>query len=343
MNPITIAAVQRAVACLMVAGGALASGAAAQEAPLAQVEVAGLRYAAYRAEAEVVAAPLPLSARLWRDASQPPPACAALDVSLAPFAATIDACKAEPGGNACEPLNELVAALREDPGTIGASSLSQSWLVTPTALSADATVAEQLASELGTRPSDVLLPSSAALTGAAEVGTAVVDPAGTSWASRLIGLGAAERMSLTPDATGQSWLSQDQVLACGILAGDVTLAWVQETRLELRAAPIAGALGAEQWPQVYAAVALASPGAASSPVQRALAIGRALGDALVAVGVEDAALPARAASVLDAMFVDAALTEVRELQDIDAANPPPRDPPLELRLAWQARAAEQSP
>ena len=315
--------------------------AASQERfPDAELTVEGQRYGVYSVPDGVVAAPLPLHAELRRNPTVAAPACAQLDSALSNYQDSIEFCKTHPESS-CSTLNDLLATLRVDRGEIGRNSLRQGWAIAPVALSVGNNVRSRVAELMRLEPDAVQLASAVEPVGSPESGQVLINPAGSSWASRLLGLPGASDATLTFDEATRQWLTEDQILACGMLAGDVRVTWVHSTRV-IADGPAAAPsfFDAEQWAQLRSAmVAAAAPGA-SSVQERVLRIGLALAETLVTFKVDDAELEAAARNALEGLFADRELLKLRDLEEILATSEA-RSDSATLRLSWVGSVANE--
>jgi hypothetical protein len=311
--------------------------------PSAEVEVAGQRYGIYAEQNRAFAVPLPLNADLVRDPAVAAPSCAVVDSALYNFSNTLENCKADPNESACTVFNDLVATLRADTGMIGQNSLRQRWNVVPAPIPSSNGVAAAAAARLGVAAETVQVAGAVEPAGAPESAQIVIDPAGTSWASRLLELPGGSDAVLSFDGTSGQWITEDQIVACGLVVGDVRFSWVQPANIATGVSSAPTPFSAIEWSKIYANVAAASASSGLSAQDRALNIGRALGDNLRRLEVSDTELEGRAEAVLGAFFSESSLSEIKDLQDVETTSMT-LEPAATLPLGWVGRiATEGSP
>ena len=308
------------------------TAALASDTPTASITVDGTSYGVYVRAGAATVVEAPARATLVRDSSHRNPACQDVERNLSRLTAQIESCKPpNDASDICVFVRTLVDQVRFDPGTIGSSELEQHWNVNPrvsTPRNREAVVAAA-ASATGLAPSAVRFVAQAQTVAGPTSGRVIVAASGRSWASKLLGL--VEFAAPTLTASGR-WITRDHVLACGIQAGDVSIAWDQRASL---ASSDAVLTEDELWSVYQQLQSGTFPGAMGTVSQQTLGIGAAIGKALGTLAVaQDSARFAAAIDLVFSAFFDASTlafadhlseAEVRAIVHATA---------LEYNLAW---------
>lgn len=281
--------------------------AVADEPERVLVEVDGREFSAFVREGGAVAIATPRPVRLIRDPQQTPPQCDALNQKLASYRVWIEDCK-RAGANppaACQSIRNIVRQARTDPGLFNAPNLRQGWRIEPLAdltLPSEEAVAAQVTSATGLPSGSVSLAREAAARGSLRSIGLYVAPNGSSWASTLRGFADVSPEAITQRADVGRLVSEDHVLACGILQGEVHPFWEQDAQITTAGAASAPSLTAAQLYQVYQALVTAGPVRETEPARRLVQLGVRIGTALSALGLASSDVESRARLVVELLF-----------------------------------------
>lgn len=266
----------------------MAANAHAADPARVDIEVGGEPFAVFvdGDAASVVA--VPAAARLGLLPMAVGPDCAFVNRTLSPFGRIISACAAGSSSPTCRVMSDLIDRVRFDTGTAGASRLLQSWHVVTRVsdpLDPDETLATARAASGVSSVQLVVEPTPTGTPGAATVS---VNAGGASWASVLSGWVDLSAPGATFDASTGSWNTQDNILACGILAGEATLGWAQGVELSPHGSP----LSAADLVELYHLLAANEPVSGGTGVQQAVQLGAQIGVALTSMGLPSSAVAA---------------------------------------------------
>jgi len=166
-----------------------------------------------------------------------------------------------------------------------------------------------------------------------------VNPAGTSWASKLgpfidVAKGKGGGPGVTYDARNQWFVTKDHVLACGLLAGDVRIDWRQNATAQVPTAGPGLFAAADLW-KIYQA--LGGVPAETDPVRRAIAVGSRVGAALAQHGFTGSDLKTRIDFVMDTFFDDDTLAFEGGLAqaEVERRSTISFDRPVDVFIAWR--------
>jgi hypothetical protein len=180
------------------------------------------------ADARLVVLPAPVELTLRRRQTAPAPDCAGVQAQLAPFANQLARCfePAQRSTSACRTLRRLVDQVGQSKGPTVQPSLLQFWPVSesaPIAFDDPEATRAAIAAEHDVLASDVLLAESVDLTGPATAPRVQLAGGGTSWASRLSPWIGADQYDVSYVPEAKAFRTSNQLLACGMLAGDITV------------------------------------------------------------------------------------------------------------------------
>jgi hypothetical protein len=269
---------------------------------LQSVEVGGRTFGAHRtASGDVVVLELPAAATLVRQPLRAPD-CALLDRMLTANAARIERCRAGvDDASSCDRLKRVVQGYRDADDI--PSNLEQRFDV----VSDDVVIGDderaQIARALNLDVGHVLPATAAAGNGALQDVHLSVREGGTSWASKLKPFIDVATAPVT--VRGGTVHTRDNVVACGILAGDVEVSFARP--LDLTAEVIAEeALTPDELLDVHAMLKSAPPLTPPRPedaaVWKAAVIGFRVGEALTARGFTQAEAQAALRLVIERLF-----------------------------------------
>jgi hypothetical protein len=281
----------------------------AADTPAVTFEVAGATYAAYTQGDAVFVVQTPIEAQLTRESSQPPPACDALGTRLGSIASEIADCQLAPNGGSCDAIRMLIAQVRSDPDTLGVSALEQRWRPTPSAATPPtaaqrAEVVQTAADRTGVDRARIQLIAAPESVGSPTHVSTLIKPSGESWASKLLGFVDFDQPGVAYSASDGAFVTNDNVLACGLLANDVRVVWEQTAS----ASAAAQLFEPQQLWTIYQTLRGKLSDAGSSKIDQASKVGAAVGGALKDAGLVDANLDSRIDFLLDNLFAGDALT-----------------------------------
>jgi hypothetical protein len=266
--------------------------------------VNGESFAAYGDARALWVVEAPIRVRLQRDESQLPPGCERLDGLLGALQSEIENCKPRIVSPSCDVLRMLIDVARSEPDTIGQSALAQTWHfepIEPKAATTDVVAAAASATTID--PKHITLLRAPRPLGTPMQISLLIDPAGTSWASQLLGLVDFEGPGVAYDVTHDAFVTRDRALACGILAGDVQIVWEQAAA---QVSPANAFEPGRLWP-IYRQLQQRLRGSESATLKHALRVGVAIGEALRGADLADGLLDRRIDFLLDALFEGDAL------------------------------------
>jgi len=295
----------------MIGMSLVSTAALASDSPQRIVEVQGREYAAFVKQGVALALPSLAQATLVRDSGQLPPGCQALDDMLMPWAGEIELCKdpANAGTRACKSTREVINLARFDLGTIGQTALPQGWAVEPSrptgGPSAD-DIRRAVATAVGVNVDATFYKDVVPTSGSPSTISIVVKPDGASWASKVLGVVDLSQRQDGPAVTyvssNRKFVTKDHIVACGILAGDVRVAWRQNGAATVPATAPGPFSAADLW-RIYQALSALGETAEEDPIRRAVAVGARIGAALQKNNLADAAqLEPRVRFLLNAFF-----------------------------------------
>jgi hypothetical protein len=298
----------------MTIGLMLASSVAvAADSPQQTVTVQGREFAVFVRQGAAIAIPAQASAGLVRDIIPNPPACDTVQTVMAPYTGHIALCKnsGNPNGTHCRQLRDMANYARFNPGVIGRTQLDQYWDITPSAPvggpSAD-DIRAAVAAAAGVALDAATYRDSVSPNGTATSMTLVVAPNSTSWASKLHGVGTIDLQvgkdgvaGVVYNVDGQ-FVTNDHVLACGLLAGDVKIQWRQPSTATVQLRGDGPFTPSDLW-RVYQALSSLPVSDEQDPIRRATEVGARIGVALQSTGLAAGAqLDARVSFVLNGFF-----------------------------------------
>jgi hypothetical protein len=223
----------------------------------------------------------PARAELALPAGAAGPDCTNVNRTLGAFARTAAVCKAGSTSPTCNILKDLIDRVRVDQGPVGQRRLAQAWRVVPkTAVISNGTAVRE-AAELATGAERIQLVTTPQPTGVGHDARASIKEGGTSWASMVSGWIDLSTPGFTFDEATGNWITRDNLLACGIVAGEVEMQWEQPIELSPQGSP----LSAADLVRVYAKLQTAEPLAAGTALQQTFSLGAEVGVALQSIGV----------------------------------------------------------
>jgi hypothetical protein len=334
-------------------GSALVSSVAlASDPPRATVEVQGRSFTAFVTSGVALAVPAEARAVLVRDAVQDPPDCELLDNVLSGQESRIESCKlpGNAGTSRCRNLRTVVDLTRFDPGTIGLTALAQGWAIDPEAPAGGPSaelIRQAVAAAVAVSLDRVHYQGTASPRGAASQIQLAITAGGTSWASRLDGfvdlrLGPDGGPSVIYDAAVGRFVTRDHALACGLAAGEVTLAWRQNAGATVAATLPGPFTAADLW-RVYQALAAAAVSDEEDPIRRAVEIGTRIGVALKALDLaQPGELDRRSHFVVNAFFGGDALAFEAGLSQaqVESRATGTADVEFDMDLPWRSLSAQ---
>lgn len=291
-------------AVLTFMGAWVQAHARAADPPVASFEIDGESFAAYGDAGGLWVVQSPIHVGLRRDEAQLPPGCDRLETKLAVLAPEIENCKTRGASGTCNAIRSLIDAARSEPDTIGQTALAQGWYLEGSEpLAATAAIVAAAASSTRTDPTRITVLRAPQRLGEPMRISLLIDPSGASWASQLVGLADFDDPGVAYDAAADGFVTRDRILACGILAGDVRVAWQQAATQD----GAASSFEPEQLWSIYKQLGLRLRDADGGTLAHAQRVGAAIGATLRGAGLADGALDRRIDFLLGALFEGDAL------------------------------------
>jgi hypothetical protein len=210
---------------------AVGPGAWAQES-LGEVVVDSKDFVAYRHDEQVVLLPARWPVRLVRDDGVDGPSCDFLYDQLRARAPRIAACReGRASPEHCDRLRRLISRLRTFETDLGRPRLVQGWQIDVEPMVVDSGVRHAVARELNIELATLLTPSSIELTGPPRGVTTTTRFDERSWSGLVVGLVNFDEPPVRYSDVAGPIVTQDHLVACGLLDGVVQLRWTQSAQV----------------------------------------------------------------------------------------------------------------
>jgi hypothetical protein len=268
---------------------ALANVASAQEHPEI-LTVDGEDFAAYRKDGLVVLLPALLSASLRRDPMVGEPSCDFLYNQLQVRQRLITDCREGTASEVrCNSLQRFIGTMRTYETDFARPSVTQGWFVEPPVVAVSSEVRQEVARRLDVELADVRMPTSIELTGLPQEINSLARYDEDSWAGRLVGLLDFNEPPVWYSETGGLFVTQDHLVACGLLDGVVQLDWTQTARvsvaLDTSVPPVPGTTLWAVYRYLQGVEPSEEPSSVAPSLWRAVHLGAALSSALAQTGM----------------------------------------------------------
>ena len=316
----------------------LAHVAAAQEQP-EMLTINGEEFAAYRHDGLVVVLPAVLSATLRRDPLLGEPSCDFLYNQLQARQRLITACREGSASETrCGSLQRFIGTMRTYEADFARPRVTQGWFVEAPAVAVSSEVRQEVAQRLDLELADVRRPTSVELTGLPQEITSLARYDEASWAGRVVGVLDFNEPPVWYSESAGLFVTQDHLVACGLLDNVVQLAWTQPARvsvaLDTSAPPLPGTTLWEVYRYLQGVDASEESSSVAPFLWRAVHLGAALSSALAQTGI---APPyegdgQRLSYLVDRLY-DGELNLLSGLTEQSLADPP-QAVVVEVETAW---------